>query len=411
MGKKTFDTNAKHNLVEFYDTEHLENVTSLLLGEYTSVTYVYFKHANEPDKWEREMLRRFIPQKFGVPVHFLEISEHSITCAVEAFGDLVSSGERYDFDITGGSSVFIAAVGVLCANDREKRLALHECDVAKGSCRFLYPADAVLPRRKEPITLSVAEVLSLREITVLDPGLPVYVSLADAALRREIDRLWSVVRENFKAWNIYGMTPTAYEFQGAFGVWVEKQLSPDQWRTVEPLLYAMEKKGILTSLAVETNAWGARTSFLLQVRQKDWFLYAKGGNLLEMLTALAVVESDACNDCCTGIKLDWDKRWEDLGSNPYNEIDVVAVRGHIPYFISCKNKSATNENLYEIMTMTRHYGGAYAVPVMVATVGSKDGVLARAKEMGVVLIDAVEELSADMLSRKMKEALKTRAGQ
>ena len=55
--------------------------------------------------------------------------------------------------------------------------------------------------------------------------------------------------------------------------------------------------------------------------------------------------------------------------------------------------------------MTRHYGGAYAIPVMVSTDEGKDGVRARAKEMNVVLIDTVKEMTVETFSKAVQKAL------
>ena len=51
-----------------------------------------------------------------------------------------------------------------------------------------------------------------------------------------------------------------------------------------------------------------------------------------------------------------------------HEVDVVVTHGHIPVFISCKNTRLENEHLYEIATMTRHYGGRYARAAIVSNV-------------------------------------------
>lgn len=405
MARRGSDMHAERNLVEFYDHEHLENVISLLHGRYSGVTYVYFKHANEPDPWERQMLKEFIPKTFQTPVHFLEISENSITCALDAFRKLISAGGFYDFDITGGSSLFVAAVGTLFAEDGGCRMALHEYDVAKGTCSFCHPRDTALPLRKKPANLSVADVLSLREITVVNGGQSVYVRLKDEVLRREIVRLWSVMREHFHAWNEFCKIAAAYSFEGKCGVLVEKRMSSAQYDVVAVILRALKERGILTDLREQITGSGKKVTFRLQIRQEERFLYAKGGNLLEMLTSLAVVDSGVCSDCCTGITLDWENRGKETIPNPTNEIDVVAVRGHIPYFISCKNTAATKENLYEIMTMTRHFGGAYAVPVMVSTNIVTEAVQVRAKEMGVVLVDAVGEMSVEEFSQAMKKVI------
>ena len=79
---------------------------------------------------------------------------------------------------------------------------------------------------------------------------------------------------------------------------------------------------------------------------------------------------------------------ETVGSKTENEIDVIAVNGMTPIFISAKtNKEVKKEWLYEIDSISKHFG---AIPVMaVAQDCSKfaEGeFVGRAKSMGVSLI-------------------------
>ncbi len=79
---------------------------------------------------------------------------------------------------------------------------------------------------------------------------------------------------------------------------------------------------------------------------------------------------------------------EKVGSKTENEIDVIAVNGMTPIFISAKtNKEVKKEWLYEIDSISKHFG---AIPVMaVAQDCSKfaEGeFVGRAKSMGVSLI-------------------------
>ena len=406
-GKREADevTEEKRTLVEFYDREHMENVISLLNGTYTHVVYVYFLNANEPDCNGRETLTRFIRERFGLTPGFLEIPRHCMECAVESFRTLTSLGGRYDFDVTGGSPVFVAAAGMVLAEDTLGRITLHEYDTARGTCVFRAPSDAPPPLPAASRELTVSQVLAMRGIPVLEKEKPVRYDLERDDLRGVILRLWKALRHHLRAWNSFCILPTESEAKDGY-VQMKKRVNVNTEKSCQELLDVLMLEGLVSHrdrYVKENETW---ISFRLNIPGSAAFLCSKGGNLLEMMTYLTAVDSGLTADCCTGIKLDWDGCSQSWGSNPFNEIDVVMTVGHIPYFISCKSTAGENEYLYEIMTMTRHFGGRYAVAMLVSASATNQAFRTRAKEMGVVLIDGVKKMTAEEFSRCLKDALK-----
>ena len=125
------------------------------------------------------------------------------------------------------------------------------------------------------------------------------------------------------------------------------------------------------------------------------------GTALEMFTALAVSGTGLFRECYTRVLLDCDGVVRTPEIDPTNELDVVAMYGPVPLFISCKNTEATKEYLYEISTMAQHYGGKYGIPMLVTSRPAPDTVRERAREMGILIADNVEALSL----RQFREAL------
>lgn len=393
----------KKMLVEFYDHEYLDNVISLLSGEYSAVTYVYFRYAGEPDKRERARLSAFVEKRFGFKPAFLEIPENTMDSALERFRSLTDAYDC-DFDITGGSSVFIAAAGALQAELGRDRAGLHEYDVREGRRTFACPEAAA--RTAEEAGLTVTEVLQLRGIRVLEREQPIRYELKEE-LRGEILRLWNTIRKDLGAWNAFATLP-AEVTETWSSLLVEKRLDAGEmhrFAAVKNLLDKLLRAKIIRDLDVERDHHGAFFRFRLEVHESARFLYEMGGNLLELLTYLAVEDSGVFADCCTGVELDWDDRGAYGLADPSNELDVVMTRGHIPYFVSCKNTVVKKEFLYEIATMARHFGGTYAVPVMISTAKNSEAICARAREMGVVLIDRVRELTAEQFEQRLCAAL------
>lgn len=387
-------------LVEFYDHEHLENILSLLYGDYAGVTFVYFSRANEPDERGKACMDRFVRETCGFSPEFLEIREDSIPAALSAFRELIASGGRYDFDITGGSSIFVAAAGALYAEDGGRRMALHEYDMVDGGCRFRCPSEVVPPRRREPVRLTVAQMLALRDIRVLNRRPVRQVPAEKELFRDEVFRLWNVVRSEGRAWNALctlapGITP-----RGDHAL-VEKRIGPNQYKGCHPLLDKLRRAGLLSGLQSRWEDGAYRVTYRLLLPERCWSLFEKAGNLLETLTCLAVEQCPHITDCRTSVEVDWDSR-SDGFPNPTNEIDVIAAWKHIPCFISCKNTGVENDYFYEILTMARHFGGAYAVPVLVAAAESNSVLRARAAESGILLVDNVSAMTAEQFMEELR---------
>ena len=400
------NASTRRTLVEFYDSEYMENIVSLLYDDYSDVVYIYFLHANEPTARDRNALSEFIKNNFGFTPKFLALEKHTIDYALQEFQRLSASGGYYDFDITGGSSVFIAAAGALAVKDGGERVSLHEHDPFTGKRTSSYPKDAPTMKRDQGQRLTVDHILSLRGIEMLHPDKPVRYSLSRGSLRDETLRLWNAIRMELRAWNVFSVLPTRSSAKRS-GLFVDKRMSEQAHSTCSGLLKELSEHGIISELREKVNGNKINISYRLNVPEPARFLYNKGGNILEMLTYVTAVESGYFYDCCTGISLDWDSENRDAKIGPYNEIDTVLTHGHIPYFISCKNSDVKNEFLYEIMTMARHYGGKYAVPGLLCTARCNVHLHARAKEMGVILLDDIAVMNAREFSEKFTSALCT----
>ena len=139
------------------------------------------------------------------------------------------------------------------------------------------------------------------------------------------------------------------------------------------------------------------------------------GLVLELKTyqiCKALVEQYG-GDCMTGVTVDWDGD-DDTGAtvkfcyNPLNpstkvdtmnEVDVMATRGLVPYFISCKNGKFEAEELYKLYSVGERLGRGYNKKIIVTTdmkhaLGDNYArIKQRAVEMGIVMIENVHQMS------------------
>ena len=115
-------------------------------------------------------------------------------------------------------------------------------------------------------------------------------------------------------------------------------------------------------------------------------LNEKSGTLFENILYYKCKYSGLFNEVKTGVKI----RVKDTDTNETtnNEIDLIAVNGMKPIFISCKTTAELkNEYIYEIHSEAKLFGG---IPVMaVSQTTFKDlPFVKRAKDWGVSLLDA-----------------------
>ena len=105
-----------------------------------------------------------------------------------------------------------------------------------------------------------------------------------------------------------------------------------------------------------------------------------------------------------GVSIDWDGVLQHPAQqlpDTRNEIDVVLIHGTTPLFISCKNGSIGEEELYKLHTVATRFGGPHAKKMLIATELNKKSAAAnraftqRAWDMDIFLVPDAAELSAD----------------
>ncbi len=124
-------------------------------------------------------------------------------------------------------------------------------------------------------------------------------------------------------------------------------------------------------------------------------LLVNEGVWLELIIYLTVKNSGVFTDSDTGVKFIWDipdggNSLNDLLSDntPRNEVDVMAVNGIKPIFISCKTRAPINEDLNELYAIRERFGGELACAVLATTkrVERESPIYERARAMGIEII-------------------------
>ena len=127
------------------------------------------------------------------------------------------------------------------------------------------------------------------------------------------------------------------------------------------------------------------------------------GSVLELYAYKACVDAEIFNDVISSAVVRWD---DTLGySSVMNEIDVMAARGVIPLFLSCKASDVKTEALNELAVLRDHFGGKGAKAAIVTTERCNAAARHRAAQLDIAVID-LEELRDGQLVQRLKVIMK-----
>lgn len=127
------------------------------------------------------------------------------------------------------------------------------------------------------------------------------------------------------------------------------------------------------------------------------------GSVLELYTYKACVDAAIFHDVISSAVVRWD---DVLGhGSVLNEIDVMAARGVIPLFLSCKACDIKTEALNELAILRDRFGGKGAKAVIVTTESCNAAARHSAAQLGIAVID-LEELKTGQLVHRLKVIMK-----
>lgn len=374
--------------IEFLDVEPIENLVTCL--NYKVDKVVFFGYEDVIIK-SKEHTESFLKRHCNVgEVEFYTMSNTNLD---EIMGNMSvviekeqSAGNQVFFDVTGGEGLMLLAFGAIA---KEKNLPLHMFDIESG---WLYE----LNRETKP-TLSESAKKCHIPLNI-DMYIQMYGGVVNHAMHKgtkELDNpefaedaknMWQICTKYKKTWNIFCEFLRDYCHPGA-NLEVKMNLDEINSRIAAKSKFLDEDMtnifkecaqiGVLENLTTD----GAVCTFRYKndkVQDQLW----DAGSILELHTYMNHKEVN--DDCTVGVHIDWDGTihggW---GRDTVNEIDVLALKGYIPTFISCKNGNVDQMALYELETVASRFGGKYAKKVLVAPQGMNKSHRIRAREMNI----------------------------
>lgn len=363
-------------VVEFLDKDNrINNIAAMLCSKPERVIYI-----GDNKAWTRQKDAVFsIRDGRGLQtdIRFKSIGErgdHAVSLAVQFLEEvLAESSDTLVFDITGGGSVMTLAAGILYGRHPERGIQLHRYDLKSGRI-FDYDQDGFVPQGDAPY-LTVEELALLSGGTIVTEEQKkdgtVRWNLQEKGFLSDLTAMWDICRRNPALWNVQTTAlGLMQKLPGIAGDGLSMTVSAEQFDD------AMRREGLRISLGgiypalkeagLLTISHSGDTMTVAFKSKQVMDCLTKAGSVLELMTFWAVRETGRFGDVMTGVYLDWDGKLRE-GPDVENEIDVLAMEGMQPVFISCKNGAVNADELYKLHTVATRFGGPEARKFLVLT--------------------------------------------
>ena len=392
-----------NTLIELYDERAIENILAPEMFRPQRIIYLCPEDVAQ-DRSRQDKLRAFFQHRGWEPE--LIFMTTSLFKADRILRQLLTIGEKYPncaVDVTGGSDAALFAAGMFSAQTgapaftySRKKNSFYDISGADFAdnleCTlsysvedfFLMAGGTLLPGRVDNGVLS-------KYLTDFDPFFDCFLRF-----RRDWTDIISYIQKISPG--EYGQTPPLtvegkYTVKGDHGA---------RNAANEAALNALARIGFLQDLRIEP---GQSVSFRFRDHNiRSWLRDV--GSVLELYTYKVCMDAGIFNDVISSAVVRWD---ETLGhGSVLNEIDVMAARGVIPLFLSCKATDIKTEALNELAILRDRFGGKGAKAAIVTTEPCNAAARHRAAQLGIAVID-LEELKSDQLVQRLKIIMKAQA--
>ncbi|MBQ3424692.1 MAG: DUF1887 family protein, partial [Clostridia bacterium] len=179
----------------------------------------------------------------------------------------------------------------------------------------------------------------------------------------------------------------------------ETEKAGDRWVTANAtLLRALEEAGLIWDLRM---AEGSVAFHFPDETIRFWLRDI--GAVLELQVFRACLAAECFDDVVISAVVNWEGGTSQRDSVT-NEIDVVAVRGIQPVFISCKTSEIRTEALNELAILRDRFGGETSRAIIVTSAPATKNRAAMRRRAAELRIEVVEggELDLESLTQRLR---------
>ena len=380
---------------EFLDKEPMDNLITCLNFKVDKVVFLGFQ---EDIARSGKSLEKFLSKYCGIKeVVFKAVPKYDLHTVFETLRREVErekeKGNKVYFDLTGGTNLVLAAFGML---SKEMNTPMHMFDVSEDRLIELNEdTDSGIRRnvemRKVPLTLDM--VIEMHGGAINYRMHKESKEISDDEFAEDVEKIYSVGVKYWEYWNPFSdlleklFNPPSNTLTVSKSMpFVQRVINKSGTKLVSVKVFGeiaeeLKKAGILSEVSRSNDKYTI-TYKNKELKEILW----EGGTILELQTYLE--ESMHSDDCRVGVHLDWDGVIH-KGSvvDLINEVDVLALNGNVPTFISCKsgkmNYAQILHALYELDTVANRFGGKYCKKVLVTAQPVRGVYWERAREMKI----------------------------
>ncbi len=405
--------------IEFFDRTPVENIISSLTTVPDKIIYIGDGNTMESAK---AVHKAFLENRgLNIALDYRSINRNSVNSIVHALTQIVAQEEQCVFDLTGGDDLVLVAMGIVFERFSHKNIQMQRFNVSMGTVKDCDNDGNVLYNGAP--TLSVEELIGLHGGAVNHKKTQSWELTEDFV--RDVELMWDRCRSDPGLWNsqvaVMKETEAFVQKDGDGTVSFTVDILREHLRHVGVkyvpvtglLAYLKEKK-----LVLDYQNRDQQVTFRYKNEQVKQCLQ-KEGNLLELkvlVTAQKAKRKDGTptySDSMSGVFIDWDGQFHskrDKEKDTENEIDVILMKGLCPVFISCKNGSVEDDELYKLSSVADRFGGTYVKKVLIATYVGKQAdsmeyFRQRAEDMNIELIDGVHKLPPEQFEKTIRNLL------
>lgn len=390
------ETKDMKTLIELYDERPMENVLAAEMFRPESTVFICPSEVADSPAMKKSLERYFQSRGVDTRCVFVPVNMLNTREVVEALRGVLEKCEDCAIDIAGGTDSALFAAGMVAGGE----------DVPVFT--YSHKRNTFYDIKNAPFADSVPCGISL---TCADCFLMAGGSLRqgreDNSLLKdslpEMDLLWKAYCRFKKEWH------SAVTYMQRVSQGLDRELAAHGPTVVKgdrgqvsvntDLMQMLEDGGLIHGLEIKDG----EVSFAFRSPLVRFWL-RDVGSALEVHVYRACVSSGLFNDVILSAAVNWHYGGKGDG-NVTNEIDVMAVRGVKPIFISCKATEIRTEALNELAILRDRFGGAgsYAAIVTSANISSRNSAAmrARAQELNINVISAGEAKDGEKLVRRL----------
>ena len=391
---------SMNTLIELYDERAIENVLAADVFRPRRIVYLCPTEVAQSRERQEQIAAFFRHRGWDPELIFLETSLYKVDRILR---QLLAVSEQFPdcaMDVTGGSDAELFAAGLFAAqanvraftySRRKNRFYnISGAEFAENlPCNILYSVkDFFLMAGGTLLPGRVDNGVLKEYLDVIDPFFDCFLRY-----RRDWTNIITYMQRVSPAES--GQVPSMQ----VCGDYTVKGERGGRICAKEAALQDFQRIGFLRDLEIVS---GERVSFRFRdANTRAWLRDV--GSVLELYVYKACLDANIFNDIISSAVVRWD---EVLGhGSVINEIDVMATRGVVPLFISCKVSDVKTEALNELAILRDRFGGKGAKAVIVSTGLCNAAARHRAAQLGIAVIDR-DELETGKLVYRLKVIMK-----